>query len=460
VTTPSLAALKAYSLGYQAMVWRNEYATAIPLFQQAINLDSSFAMAYARMGTCYFVLNDNVQTASSIGKAYELRKDVSERERLYITSHYEHFVTGNMEAARTAYLLSAQTYPHDTPMGNLGAVYSELGNYDQALRVYQEDLRLRPELGDAYGNLINGYVQLNRLEEARAVAVQAKSKNIDSPEIHLHLYWVAFLQNDSAEMDRQVAALMGNAGYEDQILNSESDTALYLGRLTDARRWTRQAVSSALRASENEAAGIYEAQGALHEVLVGNKDLAKKQVRAALATSHGRDVKGFSALTLALAGDSEQATRLSNELGKAFPQDTIVQFNYLPTIRAAIRLQQADPPKAIEDLAAAIPYELGGNFESLNFLLYPVYLRGTAYLEQNQGAAAVVEFQKIVDHPGLVRNQPIGAIARLQLARAYVLAGDPAKARSAYQDFLTLWKDADPDLRLVKDSKAEYANLR
>jgi eukaryotic-like serine/threonine-protein kinase len=458
VTTPSLEALKAYSLGYQAMTLRNDYAAAIALFQRAISLDSNFAMAYARMGTCYSVLNDNVRAAETIGRAYELRRDVSEREKLYIVSHYEHFVTGNMEAARKAYELSVQTYPRDTPLGNLGAVYSELGSYEQALGAYEQDLRLKPEIGDAYGNLINGYLQLNRLDKAQDTARQAQSRGIDSPEIHLHLYWVAFLQQNSMEMDRQVAELMGKPGYEDQILNSEADTALYQGNLAKSRRLAQRAAESAQRGGEDEAAGMYVAQGALREVLVGNSELASKHARAALAISHGRDVEGFAAITLALAGESEQAERLAISLAKRFPQDTIVQFNYLPCIRAATLVQK--PSQAVEHLAAATPYELGGNFENLNFLLYPAYLRGETYLVQGQGIAAASEFQKILEHPGLVRNEPIGAIARLQIARAYEISGDPGKAKHAYQDFLTLWKDADSDIPILRAAKAEYAKLR
>src|SRR5262249_16961553 len=214
-------ALKAYSLGYRAMILRNDYAAAIPLFQQAIGLDSDFAMAYARIGTCYSVLNDNVRAAENIGKAYQFRKNVSESEKLYIASHYEHFVRGNLEAAKKAYELSLQTFPRDTPLGNLAAIYGELGQYDQALATYQQGLQADPDTGDSYGNLINGYLQVNRLNDARSTALQAQAREIDSPEIHLHLYWVNFLQNDVAGMEHEAAALMGKAGYEDQILNSE-----------------------------------------------------------------------------------------------------------------------------------------------------------------------------------------------------------------------------------------------
>jgi DNA-binding winged helix-turn-helix (wHTH) protein/tetratricopeptide (TPR) repeat protein len=459
VTTSSLEALKAYSLGYRAMILRNDYAAAIPLFQWAISMDSDFAMAYARVGTCYSVLNDNVRAAENIGRAYELRKDVSDREKLYIASHYEHFVTGNMEAARKAYELSLQTYPSDTPLGNLGAIYSELGNYEQALSTYQQALRIDPESGDTYGNLINGYLQLNRLDEARATAVQAQSRNIDSPEIHLHLYWVNFLQHDTAGMDREIAALMGKAGYEDQILNSESDTALYQGSLLRARQLTGRAVESALRGEEQEAAAIYTAQGALHEALLGNDGLAKQQARTALALSHGRDVEGFSALALALAQDHSDATQLSNDLAKRFPEDTIVRFNYLPAIRSAIHLRNSDPTTAIDVLLPAKSYELGGNFENLNFVLYPAYLRGEAYLAQKRGEPAAAEFHKIIDHPGLVRNEPIGALARLQLARAYALSQDNARTKAAYSEFFKLWANADPNLAVLKEARAEFAKL-
>jgi eukaryotic-like serine/threonine-protein kinase len=459
VTTPSLEALKAYGLGYKAMVLKNQYDLAIPLFQRAISLDPNFAMAYARMGTSYSVLNDNVRAAEAIGKAYELRNRVSERERLYIASHYEHFVTGNLEAARKTYELSLQTYPRDTPLGNLGAIYSEMGNYDQALAAYEHAMRL-DQNGDTYGNLINGYLQLNRLDEAKAIARQAQSRDIDSPEIHLHLYWVDFLRHDAAGMDREASAVMSKAGYEDQMLNSESETALYQGELAKARQLTRRAAGSALRGDEKEAAAIYRAEGALHEVLVGNKDLVEENVRAALAIARGRDVEGFSALALALAGNSEQAARLSNELAKRFPEDTVVQFNYLPTILAAAWLQNSDAAKAVDSLTSAAPYELGGNFENLNFVLYPVYLRGEAYLAEKRGAAAAIEFQRILDHPGVVRNEPIGALAHLQMGRAYALSGEIGKAKSAYDDFLALWKNADADIPILKEARAEYLKLQ
>ena len=458
VTTPSLDALKAYSLGYQAMVVRSDWAAAIPLFHRAITLDPDFAMAYARMGTSYSDLNESVRAAESVGKSYELRERVSEREKLYIASHYEALVTGNLEAARKVYELWAQIYPRDAPPS--GFIYSELGDYEKALAAYQQALRVKPETGNGYANLASGYLQLNRLDEVKAIAREAHAHNMDSPEIHLNLYWVDFLQRDAAGMEQEAAVMMGTPGDEDQMLNYESDTALYGGQLAKAQLLTRRAVESAEKADEGEAAAVYQAEAAVREALAGNADLAKQQARSALAISKGRDVEALSAMALGLAGDSAHATELADDLGKHFPENTIVQFNYLPTIHAASLLRDSDAGKATEVLAVAAPYELGGIVETFHFVLYPVYLRGQAYLAEKQGAAAAVEFQKILDHPGVVRSEPIGALAHLELGRAYALSGDKGKADSAYKDFLALWKDADPDIPILKQAKAEYAKLQ
>jgi serine/threonine protein kinase/tetratricopeptide (TPR) repeat protein len=459
VTTPSLEALKAYGLGYQAMVVNSNFSAAIPLFQRAINLDPNFAMAYARLGTSYANLNENVRAADSIRTAYQLRGGVSERERLYIGSHYEDVVTGNLEAARKAYELSAQTYPRDTPLANLGTVYSELGDHDKALAAYQEALKLNSETGYRYGYLVNGYMQLNRLDEAKATAQEAKAHNLDSPVIAVNLYWVDFLQHDTAGMEREAAGLMDRAGYKDQMLNYESDTAAYGGQFAKARKLTWRAVESAQRGDEKEAAAGYEAEAALREALVGNMILAKQQAHAALALARGRDERAMSAVALGMAGESDQALQLADDLNKRFTEDTVVQFNYLPTIRAAVALHAKDIRNAIDVLSPAAPYELGTSSQNFNFYLYPIYVRGEALLAGDQAALAATEFQKILDHPGLVLNEPIGALAHLELGRAYTLQGDTAKARAKYQEFLTLWKDADPDIPILKQAKAEYAKL-
>jgi eukaryotic-like serine/threonine-protein kinase len=459
VTTPSLDALKAYSLGYQAMVVNSDYATAVPLFQRAIGLDPNFAMAYARMGTSYFNLYETERATESLRRAYELREHLSEREGLYIASHYEVVVTGNLIAARKVCELFAETYPREAPYTNMGIIYSQLGDYDLALAAFEKAVTIAPVTGNRYANLINGYLRVKRLSEALTASREAQAKKIDSPEIHVNLYWVGFLQHDAATMKREAGKVLSKPGYEDEMLNYESDTALYGGRLIQSRVLARSAMQAAEKSDEKEAAALYQAEAAVREALVGNMSLAGQQARAALALSNGRDVKAMSALALGMAGDSKRATRLADELDERFPEDTLVQFNYLPTIHAAILLQGHNSSRAVEALAPAEPYELGGNLLTLNFILYPVYIRGEAYLAAKQGEAAAAEFQKILDRPGAVRSEPIGALAHLKLGRAFVLTGDKIKAKNAYQEFLSLWKEADPDVPLLKQARAEYSKL-
>jgi DNA-binding winged helix-turn-helix (wHTH) protein/tetratricopeptide (TPR) repeat protein len=451
VTTPSLEALKAYSLGYQAMVVKSDYAAAIPQFQRAISLDPNFAMAYARMGTSYSNLNETARAAENVRRAFELRQRVSEREQLYIASHYEILVTGNLEAARKIGELSAQTYPRDTSFTNLGLVYSELGDHDKALAAFQDALRVNPETGYRYANLVNGYLQLNRLDQAKATAHEAQSHQIDSPELHLSVYWIDFLQHDTAGMEQEAASLMRKPGHEDQILNYQADTALCGGQLAKARALTRQAMQSAQKADEKEAPALYQAEGALREALVGNASVAKKQAQSSLSLSSSRDVEAFAAIALGISGESTQAVRLAADLGKRFPEDTIVQSHYLPAIHATDRSKTT--------LTAPVLYELGGNLGAVHFVLYTAYLRGKAYLAAKQGSAAAAEFQKILDHPGLVRNEPIGALAHLELGRVLVQSGATTKAKIAYQEFFSLWKDADADVPVLQQARAEYDSL-
>jgi tetratricopeptide (TPR) repeat protein len=451
VTTPSLEALQAYSLGCQDAA-KNEDQAAIAALQRAISLDPNFAMAYARMGTSYTDQSETVRAAENIRKAYELRERVSEREKFYIASHYESFVTGNLEAARKTYELWTQTYPRDVASySGLAYIYSSLGYEDKAFAATQEALKLNPS-GLLYANLVGHYVALNRLDEAKATAQEAQVHNLATLEINLLLYAVDFLQHDAAGMDREAAGLMGKPGWEDLMLFSESETAAYGGQFATARELTRRAAESAQRADEKETGAAYRAAAAVREALVGNMALARQQAHAALALSTGRDVEAMSAIALGMAGDSTLATRLADDLGNRFPEDTMVQFNNLPIIHTAVLLRDGNAGKAIQALVATAPYE-GGDF-------FPAYLRGVAYLAAKQGTAAATEFQKLDDHWGIVGNSPTGAVTHLQLGRAYALSGDKIKARNAYQDFLTLWKDADPDIPILKEAKAEYAKLQ
>ncbi len=460
-TTPLLEALQAYSLGRQTLVGKGNPAAAVPFFQRAIRLDPNFAMAYEALGTSYSNLGERSLASENTRKAYELRERVSELEKFHIESHYYQFAIGDLEKARQAYELWAQTYQRDpVPPQSLGIIYKNLGQYDKALAEARETLRLDPAYVLGYASLLSNYFYLNRTDEARATAEEARAKKLDSPYLRFNLYLLAFLQNDAAGMAQQVAWAAGKPGVENMLLANEADTAAYSGRLGKAREFSRRAVASAKRAEEKETAAAYEADAALREALAGNAAETRQRAAAALGLSTGRDVQYGAALALAFAGDTTKAQALADDLANRFPEDTLAQFNYLPTIRAQLVLSRHDSSKALETLQAAAAYELGtpGFFRFLS--LYPVYVRGEAYLSVNQGSEAAAEFQKILGHPGIVLNEPIGALAYLGVARAYALQGDTAKAKAAYQDFLTLWKDADPDIPILIAAQSEYAKLK
>jgi len=455
-TTPSPEAFQAYSLGRRASL-DSEWAAAVPFFERAVRLDPSFAMAYARLGTCYTNLGETTLGAQNTAKAYQLRARVSEPEKWYIESHYYENVTGDEENARKVYELWAQTYPRDfRPMPPLNGIYARLGQYDQALAAARDALRLHPASGMNHANVVFSYLALNRIEEARAAAEVALAKNYDSWSLHDALYWLAFLRSDAAGMKQQVAWSAGKPGVENVFLVDSADTSAYAGRVAEARELSRQAAASANRAGEKEVAADHEANAALREALVGNFEQARQQAVTALAHSTGHDVQFEVGLALAMAGDEDKADRLANDLANRFPENTAVQFDYLPTIRAQVALSRNDCSKALDALQAAAPYEMG-----MMARMYPIYVRGEAYLAAHRGHEAAAEFQKILDHRGIVLNSPVnGALAHLQLGRAYAMQGDTARARAAYQDFLTLWKDADPDIPVLKQAQAEYAKFK
>ena len=461
VTTPSLEALQAYTLGNQTSDVANDYAAAIPLFERAISLDPNFAMAYLRLAQSYQPLSENDRCAENTRKAYELRDRVSESEKLAISSFYDLVVTGNLETARTSFQAWAQTYPRDEePQVYLWFAYAAMGDYPKANAAALQALNLNPASGNNVVNLALSYQWINQLDRAKATAKESRAHGVDSPWLPLVLYLVNFLEHDAVGMQQQVAGATGKPGVDDQILFLQSETATYNGEFAKSRELTRGAADSAQRSSQKEAAAEYQSHSAVREALAGEMPSAKQDVQTALAIAAGRQAEGFSAIALGLAGDSAQAERLAADLGKRFSEDTVVKFNYLPMIRASIALHSGDGKRAIDALAASAPYELGETNTSFTFALYPVYLRGEAYLATKQGAAAAAEFQKILGHAGVVGNEPLAALAHLGLGRAYALAGDTAKSKAAYQDFLTLWKDADPDIPILTEAKTEYAKLQ
>ncbi len=458
-TTPSLEALKAYSLGVKTE-YAKEATAALPFFKRAVELDPNFAMAYDDMAMWHYDLNESRRAAEYARKAYELREKVSERERFSIEGSYYLVATGELEKSAQIDELWRQIYPRDAqPYRSLGFVSADLGNWEKALEEFREALRLKPNNAVSYTDLGIAYTALNRLDEAEAVYKQAEERKLENEGLLQNRYWLAFLKGDAAQMAQLASAAMGKPGAENLLLAAQADTEAWYGKLKNARELTQWAMDSAQHNDAKETAAGYQAEAALREVESGNREQARAEANAAVKLAPNRDVRAMAALALARAGDAAGAEKLAAELDKTFPLDTLVQRYWLPTIRAAVALQRKDPNRAIELLKVASAIELSSPTE-LTIFLCPAYLRGEAYLMLHDGNRAAAEFQKFIDHIGVVMNFPWGALARLGLARAYALQGDTAKARAAYQDFLTLWKDADPDIPILRGAKAEYAKLK
>jgi tetratricopeptide (TPR) repeat protein len=459
-TTPFLEALKAYSLGVKISYAKGN-TSALPFYQRAVDLDPSFAMAYSWIGSLYSTLNEVGRGAENARKAYALREKVSERERFFIEGNYYSFATGELEKAAQTDELYQQTYPRDDQAYlNLGYVSAVLGNWEKALEEFRAALRLDPNNAVNYENLGIACAVLNRLDEAEAVYRQAEERKLESEVVLQNRYFLAFLKGDRAQMAQFASAAMGKPGAEDLLLAAQADVEGWYGKLKNAHELTGRAMDSAQRNDAKESAAEYQAAAALREVESGNREQARAEAHAALKLAPNRDVRVMAALALARAGDTAGAEKLAAELDKTFPLDTLVQRYWLPTIRAAVALERQDPSRAIDLLKVASTIELSDLTGNLAIFMSPAYVRGEAYLTLHDGHRAAAEFQKFIDHRGLVVTFPWGALARLGLARAYAFEGDTAKARAAYRDFLTLWKDADPDIPILKEARAEYAKLQ
>ena len=469
-TTSSLEALKAYSLGL-AQWSKGDAAGSIPLFQHAIELDPEFATAYAALGRAHQVRGEAAPTEEAIRKAYALRKRASERERLDITTVYYQFVTGQIDQAIQSCQLWKQTYPRDfVPHRILGFEYATLGRWEESAEEFGAANHLDPSQYLPYAGLLTGFLALNRLADAHAIYQQTQARKLDSVELESLRYWLAFLEGDTGMMAKIAPSLMGQPDFE----GTAADTEAYFGHLRQARELSRRVFDTALRAGEKEPAAYVAAYAALREVLFGNAAAARQSVSASLSQSveaSGHAESGLSpswpgVLALALVGDSARAERLAEALANGHPLDTVINNLRLPEIRSVIELNEGKAAQAVDELAPAAAYELSW----VEPRLMSAYLRGQAYLAAHRGAEAAAEFQKILDHRGLVVTQPIGALAHLGLGRAYALEaaaaqGDQAaacraKARAAYQDFLTLWKDADGDIPILKQARTEFATLQ
>ena len=451
-TTASLEASRPTA--WPTSIAASEYFQSVPFFQRAIALDPRFAMAYARLGIAYRNYGETALGSENGQKAYDLREQVSEPEKFYIESHYFLATVGDLEKAAQVCDIWVQTYPRDwLAWIDAAGVYNRLGEAEKGLPEALESVRLSPT-AVGYNNLFYQYLSLNRLSEAGLTAEEANAKKLSSPNLHYALYKLAFLKKDATGMAQQVVWATGRPGSENVVLNLQGDTAAYSGRLLQAREFSRRAVVLAKRSGETEVAAEYQANAALWDAVSESPTQARGLAANAIDLSNGPTVQFLAALALAFSGDARRAGTLANDLAGRFPQNTLVQFYYVPTIRAQVELSHNDPLKAIEILQSAAPYELSSSGH-----LYPVYVRAESYLAEHRGNEAVAEFQKVLDHGGIVANSPLGALAHLGLGRAFLLSGDKARAKSAYQDFLTLWKDADPGLPVLKQAKAEYAKL-
>jgi serine/threonine protein kinase/DNA-binding winged helix-turn-helix (wHTH) protein/tetratricopeptide (TPR) repeat protein len=453
-TTSSLEALRAFSLGDQQRAKGADF-DAIPFFKRAVELDPNFAFAYARLAAAHNNVGEIDQAGEYARKAFELRDRVSEREKFYITARYYDTVTGETTKAIENYETWRRTYPRDyTPWTNLAAIYCNAGQFDKALAEARQAVKLSPEPVFAVLNLAAAHMGLNRFEEARAILEKARAQNPDSPGVRALLFSTAFIQGDVAAMQRCADAARGKPG-EEALLFLRAQTAAFVGELERSREVFRQSIDVALRSNLRETAAGARVQGALLEAEFGNVRQAREGAAAALTIARARGTQVLTALALARGGDVGRAQRLTEDLARRYPTDTLLHAILLPTVRAAVELQANNPAKAIELLRAVSPYEFGYNAG-----LAPTYLRGQAYLRAKDGAKAAAEFQKVLEHRGTEPASPLYALAHLGLARASVMAGDATKGRLAYQNFLALWKNADPNIPILQEAKAEYAKLR
>ena len=407
-TTPSLEALKAYSLGVETNYGRGD-AESISFFKRAVALDPNFAVAYAKIGVIYNNLGQPNLAAENIEKAYDLRDRTSEREKLYISAHHFGEVTGELDKAQVNYELWQREYPNDfIPYLNGALIYLLTGQLEKAAEGNRKALDLEPDDVLAYANLAGDYIALNRLDEAKNTIDQGFAHKLDDFSLRSTSYSLLFLQGDTAGMEKQINWAMGKPGVEDSFLGIQSDTETYFGRLNKARDLSRRAVEAARHNDAKETAALYLSLAALHEAETGNNAAARQQADAALALAPGRDVESVSAMAYARIGDASRAQTVADKLSKEFPLATMIQSYWLPTIHAELEISRNNPDKAIEFLRNAAPYDLGGGVPVGG--LYPPYVRGQAYLAAHRGAEAAAEFQKLLDHRGIVVNIPIGAL--------------------------------------------------
>lgn len=462
-TTSSLEALQAYSMG-----WKTNFSAGVeaglPFFKRAVEIDPKFAMGYAALALYAGASGESDLATESIRKAYDLRERASDKERFFITAYYHGRGTGNQEKALQTCEQWAQVYPREWSAHTMltGFVCPVLGRYEKGVEEGRKSIELVPDAYTGYYLLACNFIYLDRLADVEDVLRRTSERKFENSFLAHLRFDLAFLKGDSAGMQREVGAAQGKPGAEDVISDRQAFALAYTGRMQEARKWSQSAITLAQQAGHRERAALFKTRAALWEAFFGNFSMAKKTAMAALALAKNREDRYGAALVLAMAGDAAQAQSLADDLERDFPEDTSVRFYYLPTVRASLALNHGDTSKAIEFLQANAPFDLGVP-RSATFAyfgaLYPVYVRGHAYLSARQGAEAAREFQKIVDHPGITVGDAFSVLAHLDLARAYALTKDTATARAKYQEFFTLWKDADRDVPILIEAKREYARL-
>jgi eukaryotic-like serine/threonine-protein kinase len=471
-TTSSLDALKAYSVGLSEVRAKGQ-AAGLPYFQRAIELDPNFAMGYRQVGNTYSNMSELERASAYVVKAYELRDHASEREKMSIIANYYDSYTGEQEKAAKVYLQQIENYPRDDrPHNALGNIYASLGQYEKARDEYHQSIHLNPNTPASYGNLANTCLALQLFDDARKAVQESFDRKSGDFLLHNALYAIAFIKSDAAGLVEQQKWYASQPDYEHYGLSLDSDTEAFSGHLVKSRDLTKRAANSAIRADSKENAAFWYENQAVREAAFGNDALAKQSANDGLKlTPTSQSVNVEAAMAFAMTGDTARAESIAQDLNRRFPLDTQMQALWLPTIRAQVALSRKNPAAAIQLLQAAVPTETG----QIGFLtniscLNSAYVRGEAYLANGEAGPAAAEFQKILDHSGIVWNCWTASLAHLGLARAYAMKAkstqgadaDVARTQSlaAYKDFLTIWKDADPDVPILKEAKAEYAKLQ
>ena len=462
-TTPSMEALQAYTEG-RRVAFASGYASAVPHFRRALEVDPQFAMAHASLGRMYADIGETVQSSAEATRAWELRERASERERFYISFTYDRQVTGNLEKAQRTLQSWAQSYPRDSDALALlsGFATKGVGQFERSIDAARKAIANDPDCAPCYENLAESSLALNRVADAEAALRRASERGLEIADYAIFRFYLAFLKHDETAMLRETRRASAEPGAQDWMAHTEAMTLAHRGRLREARAMSRRAVAFSDQVGDRERTAIYEAGAAVYEAFSGNSRDAQMRARAALQLSKGRDVEYGAAVAMALSGGGAAADGLAADLQRRFPEDTFVRFDYVPTLRAFSALARGAPDDAVEELRISLPYETGlPGSRVVGFFgaLYAAWARGEAFLAMHDGAQAAIEFRKILDHPGLVLADPTAALAHAELGRALALAGRVSEAKAAYQDFFALWQAADQEVPALRRVKSEYARL-